>query len=93
MKECIYCQHIIDDSLMECPKCKKSWFHHSTTPSKYSNNPEELIEYAIQKSGVKFTQNQKNDFKQTILDACKKNRIPVTQKTTDDFIIHLARYQ
>jgi len=92
MKECIYCSTKIDDGLMDCPKCKGSWFNKSTKPSKYSSSPDQLIDYAIQEAGVNFTDTDKKSFKQMVISSCKKNNININQDTLKYFIKHLSEY-
>jgi len=92
MKECIHCSTLIDDDLMDCPKCHKSWFHKSTKPNKYSLEPDQLIEYVIQEAGIKFTEIEKESFKKFVIKSCKTNNIEINQKNLSYFIKHLREY-
>ncbi len=91
MKVCAYCQTGVEDEIIDCPKCNKSLFRQRR---KILNNPSELIEYAIIKSGVKFkTEKEKNDFKHTVIKSCAEKSIPITSENINEFIQHLFDYK
>lgn len=92
MKVCIYCDSIHEDEVKQCPDCNGSWFRKQRITNINAVNPDQLLEFAIQKARIKFTEKQKIEFKQIVISSCKQKNIPINSKNIDDFIQHLLKY-
>ena len=79
MKECIFCQVVVEDEAIRCHKCGCSCFVGSTRWDILSEPAEKRIEHAIRASGIDVSLRQLEKLKEVILFYCQKRKIAIDQ--------------
>lgn len=89
MKECRYCNTIVDDGLIICPNCKRSWFKNSTAI--LSSDVNEIIKQTLNLSNLNLTDNKTLLLTRQIRDYYEKNHMPITIENLGIFLKKLNR--
>lgn len=89
MKECWYCDTIIEDGKIRCPKCNGTLFKNST--STLPLDAEEMIRQALKKSRISFTDGEVRAYTKQIKAYCKENDLLITKDFLEKFLENLNK--
>ncbi len=99
MKECVFCETVLEDSVGKCSNCGQSRFMNSTRvfvpkhPAVDAVDPEQLLEDALRAAEVDLSDRQVRSIKRAVIRLCKMKKTELNERVVDGVIQELERWK